>query len=105
MLLCLILLQAPDLEEEWDQRHKKNIFFTKSMYVSYKQFFLNRILDRVNYLTLYKRWGGVCISFDVTLEASLKFSCCPSKRGFKDIESGTVKNVGPPRKGQIMNTP
>ena len=49
--------------------------------------------------------GGGCISFDVTLEASLKFSCCPSKRGFKDIESGTVKNVGPPRKGQIMNTP
>ena len=36
MLLCLILLQAPDLEEEWDQWHKKNIFFPKSMYVSYK---------------------------------------------------------------------
>ena len=35
-LLCLILLQVPDLEEEWDQRHKKNIFFTKSTYVSYK---------------------------------------------------------------------
>ena len=100
MLICLILLQAPDLEEEWDQRHKKNIFSLNQCMFLTKQFFLNRILHRVNYLTLYKRWGGGGgrISFDVTLEASLKFSCCPSKRGFKDIESGTVKNAGPPRK-------
>ena len=65
-----------------------------------KQFFLNRILHRVNYLTfIYKRWERGRISFDVTLEVSIKFSCCPSKRGFKDIESGTIKNAGPPRKG------
>ena len=64
-----------------------------------KQFFLNRILHGVNYLTLYKRWGGGRLSFDITLEASLKFCCCPSKRGFKDIESVTVKNAGPSRKG------
>ena len=100
-LLCLILLQAPDLEEEWDQRHKKNIFFSlnQCMFLT-KQFFLNRILHRVNYLTfIYKRWERGRISFDVTLEVSIKFSCCPSKRGFKDIESGTIKNAGPPCKG------
>ena len=43
--------------------------------------------------------GGGRISFDVTLEASLKFSCCASTWGFKDIESATVQNAGPPRKG------
>ena len=42
---------------------------------------------------------GGRLSFDITLEASLKFCCCPSKRGFKDIESVTVKNAGPSRKG------
>ena len=47
-----------------------------------KQFFLNRILHRVNYLTLYKKWGGEGrISFDVTLEASLKVFLLPEQEG------------------------
>ena len=48
-----------------------------------KQFFLNRILHRVNYLTLYKKWGGGGgrISFDVTLEASLKVFLLPEQEG------------------------
>ena len=72
MLLCLILLQAPDLEEEGDQGHKKNIFFTKSMYVSYKTIpFKQNIASCKLFDLIYKRWGGGGrISFDVTLGAS-----------------------------------
>ena len=42
--------------------------------------------------------GGGCISFDITLEASLKFSCCPNKRGLKILKVGQLKMPDLPAK-------